>query len=117
MGRWAQYRKRGTAVTLTTFPLPPPTDEQWHLEVVFGPEVIAVVDSSPGEASKWQGQYTVGGIGSPDLPWLAGPLDDLPNDLDFGGFASGRVWAHVRWLDADENPISDWSEPQFIDVA
>jgi len=103
-------------VPTPTFPFPAPTDDDWSLSALLG-DVTAVAILTPGGVSQWAAQYTVGDSGEPALPWLDDDQNFAGLPLFVGGFGSARVWVRVRWLDGGSVPISDWSSPQFIDVA
>jgi|SRR5215831_4951525 len=115
MGRWAQARKRGGGPGGVSFQLDPPSGAQfiWHDD--GDGNAAAEVPGSPAAAIYFEVQVCVGNVAGPALPWGNNQIGPTGDTLEYGPFDAVRVWAHCRWLNASQNPISAYSDPLYVD--
>jgi hypothetical protein len=112
MGRWAQYRKRGTATGEAAAMIPAPDEEDWEVHDLGGGEFQAMLDVSlPGGADTWGIQWRLQtGPGAWHFAGAAGSDPINVGDLDADTYEVEAAWFNGAVQ------ISPYSDIKTVDV-
>ena len=112
MGRWAQYRRRGTA---PNWPLPPPGAGDWTItDIGDGTARVAWVGAVPPGADRYvvRGDSAGGG-----LPFVTA-LTPFGNTVDISGLDPDNYWAQISlWDFTSTVQLSPWSAEKLFVIA
>lgn len=117
MGRWAQARRRGTAVPAPTGgSLAPPSGDEWTASANFDNTVGAFLNSGtcPVGADGIRASFSLDTNTNPDLgAQVSGACSDVLTSAPFSPGDNVNVW--IRYL-LGGIPVSDWSAPSLIGI-
>lgn len=121
MGKWSQYRHRGTVAPGATvlppaFPLAPPADEDWDLQGNGDDTAAALLFSGtcPVGADGIRASFSLSTNTDPDIgQMVSGACSDALTSLPFS--PSDQVNGWLRYLSGGV-PVSDWSVVKQVTV-
>lgn len=114
MGRWAQARRRGTAIPAVASGLPPPSGDEWTASANPDNTVFAILNSGtcPVGADGIRASFSPDTNTDPNIgAQVSGNCSDALTSAPFSPGDNVNVW--LRYI-LSGVPVSDWSVPSLI---